>query len=244
MTETTVWDATFGAFEVTDAMRNRYTHRVIEHLAGTVDLWESNGEDIKSPEASQAIRLMHHELMLIDHPEWTHPARAAGIIGSQVGVPSGQTRVEVLSAMRTAWSMTHRDWRQAVADCLGVSPSQIRYAYGVHSHVARERRRELRDCPTALYRHYDARGELLYIGISNSPENRAKLHSFESPWWKHVADSRIEWFTNRPTALLAEADAIAAESPIFNVQHTLRSVWDDSRAAYLLKAKSEAAVNA
>lgn len=83
MTETTVWDATFGAFEVTDAMRNRYTHRVIEHLAGTVDLWESNGEDIKSPEASQAIRLMHHELMLIDHPhtkEAAPPSREDGAV--------------------------------------------------------------------------------------------------------------------------------------------------------------------
>lgn len=70
-----------------------------------------------------------------------------------------------------------------------------------------------------LYRWYDAKGTLLYVGISTDPVGRQKSHEHAS-WWSHwgvrfvVEDSPCGM--DRPTAELAEANTIKTESPIFN----------------------------
>lgn len=51
--------------------------------------------------------------------------------------------------------------------------------------------------PTALYRWYDVRGRLLYVGISFNPVARATQHAVDQTWWHHVASCTVEWFNSR-----------------------------------------------
>lgn len=75
---------------------------------------------------------------------------------------------------------------------------------------------------TALYRHYDATGQLLYVGISNDYARRTDEHAASKPWWSEVAETRVEHFPSRKDALAAERRAIASEAPLYNVQHAGR----------------------
>lgn len=72
---------------------------------------------------------------------------------------------------------------------------------------------------TALYRHFDADGVLLYVGIADRPTSRTRNHARDSEWAIFAATADMEWFPDRGTALEAERDAIRAEMPIFNWVH-------------------------
>ena len=71
---------------------------------------------------------------------------------------------------------------------------------------------------TALYRHFSVSGELLYVGISNSPAKRWSQHTGSAHWTFSVAYVTIQWFDNRKSALIAEQRAIGGENPINNKQ--------------------------
>lgn len=73
--------------------------------------------------------------------------------------------------------------------------------------------------PTALYRVRDAAGCLLYVGVSGAPFRRWTEHAADKPWWPEAAAFALEWFYCRPAALAAEATAIRAEGPKYNVVH-------------------------
>jgi len=74
--------------------------------------------------------------------------------------------------------------------------------------------------PTALYRLYDADGQLLYIGISIDPDRRFKEHRKEQGWWPAVVRRDIEWLDcGGWDAIHAEWAAIRAEQPPFNRSH-------------------------
>ncbi len=73
--------------------------------------------------------------------------------------------------------------------------------------------------PTAVYRLTAEAGDLLYVGITDSPERRWKDHAKDKPWWPQVASRSIRWYPTRGLALAAEADAIRTEQPRYNVQH-------------------------
>jgi GIY-YIG catalytic domain len=70
---------------------------------------------------------------------------------------------------------------------------------------------------TAVYRLYDADDVLLYVGIGRRPENRWKRHVRSKRWWPQVARKHVEWHSDRPAALLAEAVAIHDEKPLYNI---------------------------
>ncbi|MEU5976352.1 winged helix-turn-helix domain-containing protein [Streptomyces sp. NPDC047315] len=75
---------------------------------------------------------------------------------------------------------------------------------------------------TALYRYFDAEGVLLYIGISNDPDNRARAHRYEprpDGWPERAVRREDEWHRTRAAALAAEAEAIRAERPLYNGTH-------------------------
>lgn len=82
---------------------------------------------------------------------------------------------------------------------------------------------------TALYRHFDAGGRLLYIGISLSPTYRLAQHRGCSAWFRDIASVTIQWFPDRPAALDAEREAIRAENPEFNTVHKL-TFFEESAA--------------
>ncbi len=69
---------------------------------------------------------------------------------------------------------------------------------------------------TALYRLFGAEGELLYVGITTTPEVRLKQHAFDKPWWGDVAESKVEWFPTRVDAERAEREAIRKDAPKWN----------------------------
>lgn len=76
---------------------------------------------------------------------------------------------------------------------------------------------------TAVYRFYDARGDLLYVGITNSPRHRFAQHADnpDNAWWQYRASHRITWYDTRQQALRAEYIAIREERPIHNKMHNL-----------------------
>jgi len=70
---------------------------------------------------------------------------------------------------------------------------------------------------TELYRHYDADGVLLYIGISNDSVRRWSGHRRSSKEWAHLSvRMEIERFPSLEDASEVEMKAIAAEKPLFN----------------------------
>ena len=69
---------------------------------------------------------------------------------------------------------------------------------------------------TALYRHFDLGGRLLYVGISDQLAKRGAAHAAQSDWHIHVASTAAEWFDSRDEALVAEARAIVTERPLHN----------------------------
>ena len=73
-----------------------------------------------------------------------------------------------------------------------------------------------KDGRNALYRHFDAQGRLLYVGVSVNPSRRDVWHKNCSAWMRDVASSTVEWFDGREAALQAEINAIVRETPLHN----------------------------
>lgn len=73
----------------------------------------------------------------------------------------------------------------------------------------------------ALYRFFDAHGDLLYIGITVDPSARWKKHRESKHWWHAVANITIEHCVSREAALLAEREAIIREVPRYNQMHSV-----------------------
>jgi len=69
---------------------------------------------------------------------------------------------------------------------------------------------------TALYRHFDTAGALLYVGISVNPLQRTGQHLVRAPWVREVRTITVEWHPSRPAALAAELTAIRSERPRHN----------------------------
>lgn len=73
---------------------------------------------------------------------------------------------------------------------------------------------------TALYRHFDASGSLLYVGISVSPLTRSAAHVWGPAWATDIAMINLEWHLTRQDAELAEWQAIKNENPRHNVKRS------------------------
>lgn len=70
---------------------------------------------------------------------------------------------------------------------------------------------------TTLYRFFDSKGRLLYVGVSKSPLVRLGQHRSEKPWWSQIETTRMEHFPSKEEAYKAETVAISVENPIFNI---------------------------
>lgn len=71
---------------------------------------------------------------------------------------------------------------------------------------------------TTLYRFFDDRDRLLYVGISSNPGRRFSQHGLAKPWWDQVARSTMEHFPTRSLAEMAERQAIWDENPLYNIR--------------------------
>jgi len=106
-----------------------------------------------------------------------------------------------------------------------------------------------------LYRHFDAAGDLLYVGCSSNAIRRTEQHEAQAHWFPDVATITVQHFASVSEALSAEKAAIRAEGPKYNVRGKLpelqqtaedREEWnamalaeDKRRAADLLAAYPE-----
>jgi len=72
---------------------------------------------------------------------------------------------------------------------------------------------------TNLYRHFDADGKLLYVGISLSAISRLGQHQDHSHWFGSIARVEIVSFPSRADAIAAEREAIKNEKPLHNIVH-------------------------
>lgn len=68
-----------------------------------------------------------------------------------------------------------------------------------------------------VYRLMDAQGRLLYVGSTTAPRNRIRGHQRSQEWWPEVAIVRLVEYPTRKEANTAEAAAIRAESPRYNL---------------------------
>lgn len=75
---------------------------------------------------------------------------------------------------------------------------------------------------TALYRHWNADGILLYVGISLKPFERLAAHAYGSHWADDIASVTMEYFDSREDADAAERRAIREERPAHNIVHAVR----------------------
>ena len=74
-----------------------------------------------------------------------------------------------------------------------------------------------------LYRFYDEKDNLLYIGISNSFYSRANQHNKNSEWFHKASYATLEHYDTREEVEEAEKEAIRTEHPIHNKMHSLRN---------------------
>lgn len=77
---------------------------------------------------------------------------------------------------------------------------------------------------TALYRHYNKDGRLLYVGVSVRVLMRLAEHRMGCAWYRQIAKIEIEWFNSRDEAMAAEAKAIREERPLHNISLGLKAV--------------------
>ena len=74
------------------------------------------------------------------------------------------------------------------------------------------------DCvKTALYRHYDKYGALLYIGVSLHAVQRLIDHRDKSHWYEDITRIEVQWYLSRSEAYAAEKHAIKTEKPKHNI---------------------------
>lgn len=71
--------------------------------------------------------------------------------------------------------------------------------------------------PTSLYRHFDAGGKLLYVGISLHVFVRLIRHRKRSHWFSQLARIEVEHYPSREAALRAGREAIRSEGPLYNI---------------------------
>lgn len=81
------------------------------------------------------------------------------------------------------------------------------------------RSHRLENRANVLYRMYDAKDGLLYIGITTNLEDRMADHRGFKGWWREVSTIKLEHFPTRSSAEDAERLAIETEVPRWNVRH-------------------------
>jgi len=73
--------------------------------------------------------------------------------------------------------------------------------------------------PYALYRYFDARDILLYVGKTGELAQRISGHIARSRWMQFAARSTVERHGSAESVARAEREAIETEHPIFNKQY-------------------------
>lgn len=67
-----------------------------------------------------------------------------------------------------------------------------------------------------LYRHFDAEGNLLYVGISLFAVGRLAQHKVHAGWSSHISFITVHRYKSREAARRAEKLFIRLEKPLWN----------------------------
>lgn len=73
--------------------------------------------------------------------------------------------------------------------------------------------------PTSLYKLYDRKSQLLYVGIAGNPGRRFQQHRGHKPWWGSVQTIKLRHFKTRAEAEVAEIRSIKNDRPLYNITH-------------------------
>jgi predicted GIY-YIG superfamily endonuclease len=80
-----------------------------------------------------------------------------------------------------------------------------------------------------LYRLFDARGRLLYVGISLDPDRRVQQHRRTKSWGSAIHLVKTKEYPTIGHAMEAEKQAIENEAPIHNVMYNTVAPMPKSR---------------
>lgn len=105
-------------------------------------------------------------------------------------------KIKTIEALRD-----HMLWRRAVPEAFRALKAALK---------------EWENPPCQLYRHWDAHGALLYVGISLSALNRLGQHKINAHWFAQIARVTVVTFPSKKLARDAERVAIERERPRHN----------------------------
>lgn len=204
------------------------------YFAVCVQGWIDEGASRKDME--QAATVVYYDLARVDDIEWMPLGLAAmHQVSANLGVANNPTtdeeRTAFVNSLRTVKTSTLHERTLAMAYQLGITMLQAEDI--VQRMPANDEPDRAHAGETALYRHFDEAGRLLYVGIAKEPGKRGEQHRYHSKWHRFMADTSVEWFPTRAAAALAERAAIADEAPIFNQTHNKKN--RDAAVNYLFE---------
>lgn len=207
---------TFPKLEITKERTARHHASALECARAIQRIWSEQGEDIDSPSGIHAFRQVMSSLLVPERKNWMSPDMAlATLIANTPGEQLSPSRsLDLLDAMRTHGAMTQSEKAETCGRVMGTTAGHIAAHYSGQESGEQGK--------TALYRHYDDRGVLLYVGIATNPVSRTDSHRRSSRWASLSVRLDIEWFDTRREALGAESVAIKSEGPVFNIQGSSR----------------------
>ena len=98
---------------------------------------------------------------------------------------------------------------------IAINPDQDVYDQ-VRSHLGLE---EVKQVKTALYKHKDAQGNIIYVGVAKNIGARSAQHLHNSEWQAEIASIDVEWYKNSLLAELMEIKLIKSLRPKYNRAH-------------------------
>lgn len=218
------------AFQPTETGVSRHLEFVDEMVEAIWGMWTESGDVAAQPQrAERMIEAVRNEWLVVGRAQWMHPLDSIGVKTGAVDIPApGKDRLDYFDALRTSVGIGSHERAKWAAEAMGLTVAQVKR----YDAAPKKPRVPLREGRTALYRHYDANDVLLYVGISNDPDQRFILHAYTARWYDCSARCDVEWHTDRPAALSAERDAIRSERPLFNLSGSI--VDPDDAEEYLL----------
>lgn len=212
--------AYYSPIEATPELVSKWDAWKNDYVVGCMNTWLTQGAS--RDEVLECGAMVLAELNSIDDLPWTPMGAALTIKIEAVLSPgdqpwTGQRRIDFMSACRTLDVGDQGQQELASAYQMGISLEQLQATA----------RKAGKPRPTAqrsaLYRHFDKKGVLLYVGISDNPVARSAQHQANSPWHKFSEETTVEWFDTRTEADAAERAAIRDERPAFNTTHNARN---------------------
>ena len=103
-----------------------------------------------------------------------------------------------------------------------IAPGQDLYD-GIRSHLGLE---EVKQVKTALYKHKNADGHIIYVGVAKNIGARSAQHLNNSEWQTEIASIDVEWHDNSLMAELMEIKLIKSLRPKYNKAHNNNKPFD------------------